>query len=271
MVAGLRDTTRPPDHDREHSMKHLVAIPVFNEERHLRTVLNEVRQFSADILIVDDGSTDRTPEILKSEAGIHVVTHDENRGYGKSIADAFCFARNAGFDWLITMDCDGQHEASLIPRFLEAAAAGDVDIISGTRYPHGFSHAGDAPVDRRDINRRITALLKIRLGLALTDAFCGFKGYRVAALNHLCITVPGYAMPMQLWVQAVAAGLRVRELPVPLIYNDPNRHFGGQLDDPEVRLRHYLDVFEKELARSLGEHGGANVRCVPRACSTSPK
>ena len=106
-----------------------------------------------------------------------------------------------------------------------------------------------APPDRRRINAVVTALLRQRLGLRLTDAFCGFKAYRVAALADLLITVPGYAVPMQAWVQSVRAGHRVRELPVPLKYPDPNRHFGGHLDDPMVRLRHYLAVFEEELAQ----------------------
>jgi dolichol-phosphate mannosyltransferase len=95
----------------------------------------------------------------------------------------------------------------------------------------------------------ITALINRRLGLNLTDSFCGFKAYRVSALTRIHISVPGYAMPMQFWVQAARAGLRIRELPVRLIYNDPTRHFGGILDDPLVRYRHYVEVFEAELAR----------------------
>lgn len=249
-------------------MHSLVAIPVFNEARYLTDVVGEVRARSEHILVIDDGSTDRTPELLYEMPDIHVITHTDNRGYGKSVADAFCFARRSGFDWLITMDCDGQHEASHIPRFLEVAAAGNADIISGTRYPNGFELGGDAPEDRRQINRRITAILNHRLGLNLTDAFCGFKAFRVGALNELCITVPGYAMPMQMWVQAAAKGLRIVELDVPLIYNDPNRYFGGRLDDPQVRFRHYVEVFEKELARGLARpcatHSG-------RECSISKK
>jgi len=230
-------------------MKSLLAIPVFNEERHLAAVLGCVGKCGMPVLFVDDGSTDHTPELLANAKHIHVITHPENRGYGKSIADAFCYARRNSFDWLITMDCDGQHEPAHIPRFLRAAAEHDADIISGTRYPNGFDEATPAPRDRVEINGTITDMLNDRLGLRLTDAFCGFKAYRVEALKHISITVPGYAMPMQFWVQAVRAGLRIRELDVPLIYNDPNRHFGGQLDDPQIRLAHYLAVFENELSR----------------------
>jgi len=229
-------------------INHLLAIPVFNEERYLQSVLREARRYSTNLLVIDDGSTDGTPDILRNERGLCVITHPENRGYGKSLADAFAFAIRKDFDWLITMDCDEQHEPSQIPRFLAQAEIGDADIISGTRYPNGHDADADAPADRREINRTITDLLNRRLELSITDAFCGFKAYRVPALRNLCITVPGYAMPMQMWVQIAKAGLRVRELPVPLIYNDPTRHFGGLLDDPTVRLQHYLHLFEQELA-----------------------
>lgn len=241
----------------------LLAIPVFNEEGYAQSVLEEARPFAENILVIDDGSTDRTPEILRREPGIDVITHAENRGYGKSLDDAFCYAWRKGFDWLITMDCDEQHEAAQIPRFLDAIERDDADIISGTRYPGGFDTDHAAPQDRRDINRRITQLLNERLGTSLTDAFCGFKAYRVSALEHINISVPGYAMPMQFWVQAVRGNLRISELPVPLIYNDPTRHFGGMLDDPEARLAHYLDVFEKELdAAPVAERAPARAtRC----------
>jgi dolichol-phosphate mannosyltransferase len=228
--------------------EHLLAIPVFNEQEYLTGVLDQARQFSNSVLVVDDGSTDATPDLLRAYPGIRILTHAENRGYGKSLADAFCFARRNGYRWLVTMDCDEQHEASRIPAFLAAAAEDDTDIISGTRYPNGHDAEDAAPPDRREINRRITATLNRRLGLDITDAFCGFKAYRVSALSKLNLTVPGYAMPMQFWAQAARAGLRIRELPVRLIYNDPKRHFGGLLDDPAVRLQHYFDVLENELA-----------------------
>ncbi len=84
----------------------------------------------------------------------------------------------------------------------------------------------------------------------MTDSFCGFKAYRVEALKRLSLDVAGYAMPLQLWVQVVDRGLRIREIPVRLIYNDPNRHFGGGLDDPKSRLAHYISVLDEELRKT---------------------
>jgi len=245
----------------------LVAIPVFNEAKYLIPVLEQVRVFARNILVIDDGSTDATPDLLRQMPGIQVIAHPENRGYGKSLADAFAFARASDAPWLITMDCDEQHEPACIPRFLQAAVTDQADIISGTRYPGGTGGNASAPADRMAINATVTELLNRRLGLCITDAFCGFKAYRVAALADIKITVPGYAMPMQFWVQTVRAGLRITELPVRLIYNDPTRHFGGMLDDPTVRLAHYLDVLAQELrtAHDLpGESKRARVPCSLR-------
>jgi len=230
--------------------RNLVAIPVFNEEAYVEGVLAEVRRFCRDILVIDDGSTDGTPTLLAKQRDIRLITHLENRGYGKSLADAFAYARLEGYDWVVTMDCDEQHEPSCIPQFLEEARRAQADVISGTRYPGGHLPDPSVPADRRRINREITDLINRRLGLNITDAFCGFKAYKVASLHHFSITVPGYAMPMQFWVQVARANLRVRELPVRLIYNDPTRHFGGLLDDPAARRRHYLEVFEVELAQA---------------------
>ncbi|HBS28182.1 MAG TPA: hypothetical protein DEB06_01740 [Phycisphaerales bacterium] len=147
------------------------------------------------------------------------------------------------------MDCDEQHEPEEIPRFVEAARAGTHDVISGSRYLRPFIDNHSPPENRRSINARMTKEINCRLGLSITDAFCGFKAYRVGALARLSLSVEGYAFPMQFWVQSRAAGLRIRELPVRLIYNDATRTFGGPLDDDGVRLGHYRDVLCAEIQR----------------------
>ena len=231
-------------------MKNLVAIPVYNEERYLPDVLREVRRFADDILVVNDGSTDRSPELLAQETGLHVITHPVNRGYGAAIRSAMAYAVAHHYHALVTMDCDGQHEPARIPVLLEALSD-DVDIVSGSRYLRTFHQDTVPPADRRRINRLITAELHALLGLEITDAFCGFKAYRVAVLNRFRLTEDGWGMPLQLWVQAAQLNLRVREVAVPLIYLDPTRAFGGVLDDPDERLQHYRQVIAREMNRSL--------------------
>jgi dolichol-phosphate mannosyltransferase len=257
-------------------MRWLLAIPVFNEAPSLQAVLRRIRSYARDILVVDDGSTDATPELLRSEPGIFQIRHADNRGYGQSLIDAFHFAVHRRYDWIITMDCDEQHEPEGIPAFIRSAAQNDADIISGSRYLQPMEGNSRPPLDRRAINQRITDLLNELLGLQLTDAFCGFKAYRVSALAKLALTVPGYGLPIQFWVQVAHLGLRIREIPVRLIYNDPNRHFGGLLDDPEARLLHYYDILVHELAklidwpRSMAEPSPALFECASADVPTNP-
>lgn len=229
-------------------MRVMVAIPVYNEQRYVESVLGRVAAFATDILVIDDGSTDDTPCLLAKQP-VEVIRHRENRGYGRSLQDAFRWARVDGFDWVITMDCDEQHEPAAIPRFIEAIERDDADIISGSRYLSVHPENDAPPADRRAINQVVTAEINSRLGLSLTDSFCGFKAHRVSALDKLRLTEDGYAFPMQMWVQAVAAGLRIREIPVRLIYNDPNRTFGGPLDNADSRLSHYREALHCEIER----------------------
>src|SRR5277367_2008512 len=161
-------------------MRILTAIPVYNEARHLPNVLQEVRRYSPEILVVNDGSTDETTALLAEIPDLHVVTHPRNRGYGAALISAFAFAREQNIDVLVTMDCDGQHEPARIPVLLEAMH--DCDIVSGSRYLRDFRQNSSAPHDRFEINRQITTEINARFGLDLTDAFCGFKAYRREAL-----------------------------------------------------------------------------------------
>lgn len=241
-------------------MRTLIAIPVYNEERYLRRVVERVLAHDHDVLVIDDGSTDRTPEILSdlARAGhVRIRRHRANLGYGRSIRDAFEAALQDRYDWVITMDCDEQHEPDAIPDFIRAAEAGDADIVSGSRYLRELPEDDAPPRDRRAVNAAITSEINRRLGptllnaggTLLTDAFCGFKAHRVSAVARLDLDEDGYAFPMQLWVQCAARGLRVAEIPTRLIYNDPNRSFGAELDDPEARLAYYRRVLHCELIR----------------------
>jgi glycosyltransferase involved in cell wall biosynthesis len=253
-------------------MRVLTAIPVFNEERHLAGVLHEVRRYCQEILIINDGSTDGTGELLAGEPGIRVVTHPKNRGYGAALISAFAYAIEHQFDILVTTDCDGQHEPARIPVLLEAIH--DADIVSGSRYLRSFRQNTPVPEDRSRINRRVTAEIRQRLGLNLTDAFCGFKAYRVAALSRLHITETGWGMPLQLWVQAADLGLRIKEVAVPRVYLDPNRAFGGMLNDADERLSYYRRVIADAERNTVGktqasgntESSSYSLDCCPETC-----
>ena len=227
----------------------MLAIPVYNEEKYLDDFLDEVTSYVGDVVVIDDGSTDQSKAILARRIDICVISHPENRGYGQTIIDALHFAVGSYFDWVITMDCDLQHEPAQIPGFLAALAADDADVISGSRYMANSSADDCPPPDRRRINTVVTDMVNRELNLGITDAFCGFKACRVTAMEKLELRQTGYSFPLEFWVQAAYHKLAVKEIPVRLIYNDPSRHFGGALDQEDVRLRHYQEVFTQALHR----------------------
>src|SRR5262249_26897322 len=118
-------------------MRSLTAIPVFNEESHVENVLREVRRYSTDILVIDDGSTDGTAAVLRRLTetdfpGLSILRHAQNQGYGAALISAFGEALRREVEVLVTMDCDGQHEPARIAVLLEAIH--DADIVSGSRY-----------------------------------------------------------------------------------------------------------------------------------------
>lgn len=234
-----------PAVNHEELPRFLTALPVYNECRHVTSVLDEVVKYASDVLVVNDGSTDCTRKFLAERDDVDVLVHPENRGYGAALQTAFEYAIVRRYDVVVTIDCDGQHEPQRITQLVERCQY--ADVVSGSRYLEAPRLTEPIPADRRQINQVITAELNERLGLNLTDAFCGFKAYRTAALAQLKLTEPGYAMPLELWVQAACHRLTIEEVPVPLIYLDEERSFGGALDAADVRLEYYRQVIDRAM------------------------
>jgi glycosyltransferase involved in cell wall biosynthesis len=231
-------------------MRPVIIMPLYNEEDTLAQVLAEVRRYTdAQILVVNDGSTDGSAEILSTcGRGIEVITHPQNEGYGQSLIDGFRYAIGREFDVAVTIDCDRQHEPHLIPRFLEESAR--FDIVSGSRYhPDAPGTQDPAPPDRQRINAEVTRIINALTGYGLTDAWCGFKAYQVADLARMRLDERSYGLPLQVWLQAWHLGLTVTEIPVPRIYKNPARRFWGGLDDPEARMTYYLSIIDREVSR----------------------
>ncbi len=229
--------------------KVLAAIPVFNETD-VSDIVKRVNGFCLDVLVVDDGSTNGLHTELKNLGGVHVITHQKNLGYGKAIIDAFAFSIKNGYEYLLTLDGDGQHEPEEVSLFLKEIPFYDCDILSGSRYYFGAKTGNEFPQERYLINKEITGMVNRITGFNITDAFCGFKAYKVGKLKPLRMTEHGYGMPLQLWLQAWKSGLRVREIPVKLIYKDLAKQFNGILRDPVVRLNYYKNIIEKEAANT---------------------
>ncbi|MGH2398205.1 MAG: glycosyltransferase family 2 protein [bacterium] len=237
-------------------MSTLIIIPVFNEEATLSRVLDQVRRNvpAAGILVVDDGSTDRSPEILAARNDVRTIRHSTNLGYGRSLITGFAAAIDGGHTVAVTIDCDEQHEPVRIPAFLSAIA--HADIVSGSRYLDPTVPGDPAPPDRVQLNQEFTERLQAVTGYPITDAWCGFKAYQVSVLKKFHLSEPSYGLPLQVWVQAAYHRCSVSELPVARIYKNPRRRFWGGLDDMETRRAYYHRVLEAEVARWLPQKLG---------------
>jgi glycosyltransferase involved in cell wall biosynthesis len=226
-------------------MRFAVILPVYNEAATLEKVLRRLGEYrEADVVIVDDGSTDATPSILERVRVKAILRHPRNAGYGQSLMDGFDFAKENNYPFCVTMDADEQHEPGFIPCFLEKLDR--FDIVSGSRYLNPLLSGDVPPPDRLEVNRIITEKLRQVTGYNLTDSFCGFKGYRVEALRKLRLDESDYAFPIQFWLRAAKAGLTVTECAVPLIYKDYSRNFNNRFAGRDERLNHYLRVLEAE-------------------------
>jgi dolichol-phosphate mannosyltransferase len=229
-------------------MKFAIIVPVFNEGATLERVIRKLAEFrEADVVIVDDGSTDSTPSILERQSVKAVIRHPENLGYGRSLMDGFDFAKANDYRFCVTMDADEQHEPGFIPCLIEKLE--NFDIVSGSRYLNPLLSPDAPPPERLEVNRMITEKLRQLTGYVLTDSFCGFKGYRVEGLKKLQLTETNYGFPIQFWLQAAKAGLTVTECAVPLIYKDHSRNFNNQFANREERLNHYLQIMESEAGK----------------------
>jgi drug/metabolite transporter (DMT)-like permease len=261
IVTASRIQTREALHDTSEtqgttmtSHHDAVLVPVHNEQNTVQSMLDDIRyHFSGTILVIDDGSTDETNYILRKRTDILLTTFPSNVGYGYSLRFGFQWARRLGMERLVTLDADGQHLAHHIPNFLEALDQG-WDVVSGSRYLPQSRVIGETPTTRKEINHSLTNIINHHTSWKLTDAFCGYKSYRVSRVTSLCLHENGYAFPMQFWAQAWKNSLRIREYAVERIYLDATRQFGGHLDIPEQRMAHYLHIWSHAITCSQAAH-----------------
>jgi dolichol-phosphate mannosyltransferase len=231
-------------------MRFAIILPVYNEAPTLERVLAKLSEFkNADVVVVDDGSTDATPSILERVKIKAVIRHPQNAGYGKTLMDGFDYAKENDYPYCVTLDADEQHEPEFIPCFLEKLER--FDIVSGSRYLNPLLATDAPPIERLEVNKIITEKLRLLTNYNLTDSFCGFKGYRVDGLRKISLNETNYGFPIQVWLRAAKAGLTVTECAVPLIYKDHSRNFNNQFASRNERLNHYLQVMKDE-ARTLG-------------------
>lgn len=194
-------------------VRRLAIIPAHNEEQNLPAVLDELRavQPSFDVLVIDDGSHDRSGEIARAH-GAAVVTHERNRGYGAALVSGYHYALERGYDLAVRMDADGQHDPAGIGTLLRTLATRDADVVIGSRMLDDPGYVLPLP---RLVGIHAFAWLGRQLTRQpITDPTSGFACMNARGLRFLSTNTPPDFPDISVRVALHRAGLRVVEAPV---------------------------------------------------------
>lgn len=199
----------------------VILIPAYNEERFIGSVVLKARRLGAEIVVVDDGSTDATAEIAEA-AGAMVIRHAVNQGKGSALNTGFRFARERGAAIVVTIDGDGQHLPEEMDAVIAPIESGAADIVVGSRYLESTS---EVPRHRVWGHRAFNALTNGASGVAVTDSQSGFRAFSERALTAFAFQSTGFSVESEMQFLAKEHGLRVAEVPITIRYSDqPKRN-----------------------------------------------
>lgn len=195
--------------------KACVVIPAYGEERMIGKLIAQVLKYVAPVIVVDDGSPDRTAEEAAG-AGAVVIRHQRNLGKGAALQTGFHYAREHHFDCLITLDADGQHDPADIPRFIETYERNNVSVLVGNR----MGTRSNMPLIRKWTNRFMSSLLSRAMGQAVPDTQCGFRLYRCEVLPFGETQAARFAAESEILLYLAAHGIKIASVPIAVIYNN---------------------------------------------------
>lgn len=192
-----------------------VIIPALNAEPTLPRVVADARSQLEPVLVIDDGSRDATGEVARA-AGAVVIRHERNRGKGGALKTGFAWAMQNGFDGVITLDADGQHLATEIPKFVRERERSGADLIIGGR-AHLF---GEMLARRRMANRFSAKCIAMTSGARITDSQSGFRFYSSNLIRSLELRTDGFDMESEVIVRAGRRGYAIVTIPIDLGFVD---------------------------------------------------
>ncbi len=204
--------------------KILVAMPAYNEQKYIGSLVLKARQYGDEVLIVDDGSTDDTSEIA-TLAGATVIRHEENKGYGAAVQSILEQAKRIAPDVLVIIDADSQHTPDDIPALVEAIQNG-FDVVIGSRE----LQRSNIPAYRRFGQRILLLLTRLISKKKLSDSESGFRAFSKNAVATLDLREQGMAVSAETVAIAADKGLKITDVPISIEYTrdgstlNPVRH-----------------------------------------------
>ena len=200
-------------------MKTLAAIPCYNEEVAIGSVVLKSMKQVDEVLVVDDGSRDETVNIAKA-AGAAVISHEENKGYGAAVRSCFKYAMQHNADIMLILDGDGQHDPSCIPDFVQALESNGADVVIGSRFlekKNGIPKYRIAGMKVLNMSTRVAGNIKT------TDSQSGYRAYSRRAIEKIKIRNSDMGAGSEILTQMKDHNLEVAEIPITTRYDIKGR------------------------------------------------
>jgi glycosyltransferase involved in cell wall biosynthesis len=205
--------------------KFCVIIPAFHEESRIGAVVRAVREQGLDVVVIDDGSGDRTPAEAEV-AGAKVVVHPQNMGKGVALNTGFNYARENGYNAVITMDADGQHAPAEAVKFIDAYVRTGIAVLIGNR----MADAENMPRIRLWTNQFMSWMLSRVMGQYVPDTQCGYRLYRCDVLPFVSARSERFAAESEMLLHVAARGIRMGSVRVSTIYADEKSKINPLVD-----------------------------------------
>ena len=196
-------------------MAYCVIVPAYEESGRIGKTIAGIREQGPDVVVVDDGSTDGTADAARA-AGAVTIEHETNMGKGVALNTGLAYASRQGYEFVITMDADGQHDPCDIPAFVDAFERTGAAVIVGSR----MDRCGGMPFVRRQTNRFMSWLLSLKMGQRVPDTQSGFRLYRQDMLPFVGADSAGYAAESEVLLRLADRGVRIGSVPIRVIYGD---------------------------------------------------
>jgi glycosyltransferase involved in cell wall biosynthesis len=207
-------------------MKVCVLLPAYNEEKEIGRIIDQIRVYDLDVIVVDDGSTDNTANIAKQAKAI-VISHPENLGKGRSLRTGFQFIKESGYDAVVIMDSDGQHLPQEINSFIKHAEKSNAGIIIGNR----MDDPAGMPFIRKLTNKITSMIVSSIVKTNIPDSQCGFRLIRSDVIKNLNLRTGKYETESEILFEAVRNGASIESIPIKSVYAANNKSLIDPLSD----------------------------------------
>lgn len=200
----------------ERKIKIAAVIPFYNERNFIRDVISETLNYTDIVIAVDDGSTDNSSDQISDLENVILISNGKNFGKGYSLKKGFEKAVELNFQFIVTLDADGQHKPEIIPELLNNID--DCDIVIGNR----MNDVKNMPFQRFLSNRITSYLLTKKLGVQIEDSQCGFRIYKSKVLDNIKTSFNGFEAESEIIVYAVRKNFKIKFVDIPTVYENQN-------------------------------------------------